>query len=224
LKPVQQPRHSGDVSALAPDPSLLAPCASWFDPAALSSGLASLTDRPTPATLERWRQLVSQGPRVLRRDHWLPGHITVSGWVRCPDRAHVLLIKHRKLGLWLQPGGHVEAEDRSLLAAAEREVREETRLEDLVPLAPWPFGLDIHTVPARGEAPEHDHFDVRFAFELRAPRGLSAARLAGLVQAAPDEVEQARWVSWAELPAFSHELSVLRSCERLRQLEACASA
>jgi 8-oxo-dGTP pyrophosphatase MutT (NUDIX family) len=42
-----------------------------------------------------------------------------------PD-GRVLHVKHLALNRWLLPGGHLEAEDSSLLAAAQRELTEET--------------------------------------------------------------------------------------------------
>src|SRR5207248_2563727 len=53
------------------------------------------------------------------RDHFAPGHFTASGFVLSPDARALLLIRHRKLGRWLQPGGHVDAEDRDIEDAAQ---------------------------------------------------------------------------------------------------------
>ena len=44
------------------------------------------------------------------------------------DKGQVLLILHRKLGLWLPPGGHIE-KDETPEEALHREVLEETGLE-----------------------------------------------------------------------------------------------
>jgi 8-oxo-dGTP pyrophosphatase MutT (NUDIX family) len=52
-------------------------------------------------------------------------HFTGSAVVT--DGRRVALVHHRKLGRWLQPGGHVEANDGDdLLATALREAAEET--------------------------------------------------------------------------------------------------
>src|SRR5437762_10909961 len=47
------------------------------------------------------------------RRHMSPGHFTASAFVLSPDYDEVLLIFHKKLGRWLQPGGHVDAGDAS---------------------------------------------------------------------------------------------------------------
>ncbi|HEX7524814.1 MAG TPA: NUDIX domain-containing protein, partial [Gaiellaceae bacterium] len=90
-------------------------------------------------------------------------HFTASAFVIDTAHARTCLIEHVKLGRRLQPGGHVEADDVSLEAAALREACEETALEvELHPTAPRPFDLDIHEIPARPNEPAHVHLDVRY--------------------------------------------------------------
>ncbi|MFH7340489.1 NUDIX domain-containing protein [Streptomyces sp. KHY 26] len=105
----------------------------------------------------------------------LPSHITCSAAVIDRDR-RVLHVGHRASEKLLAPGGHVE-EDRTLLAAALREVCEETGLrpEDLCLTTQFlgmPVDIDVHDIdadPAKGE-PAHRHVDFRFAFYLTAAR------------------------------------------------------
>jgi len=90
-------------------------------------------------------------------------HFTASALVVDEACNKVCLVAHAKLGRLLQPGGHVEATDISLEAAALREAREETSLElELHPTAPRPFDLDVHEIPASGDEPRHWHLDVRY--------------------------------------------------------------
>jgi len=90
-------------------------------------------------------------------------HFTASALVVDGACERVCLVEHAKLGRLLQPGGHVEPTDLSLEAAALREAREETQLElDFHPVAPRPFDLDIHEIPARPGEPAHFHLDVRY--------------------------------------------------------------
>jgi 8-oxo-dGTP pyrophosphatase MutT (NUDIX family) len=88
------------------------------------------------------------------------GHFTGSAWLVSADGARVLLMHHRKLGLWLQPGGHADG-DADLARVALREAREETgvvglRVENEI------FDIDRHRIPARANEPEHWHYDVRY--------------------------------------------------------------
>jgi 8-oxo-dGTP pyrophosphatase MutT (NUDIX family) len=76
-------------------------------------------------------------------------------------RTRTCLVLHRKLGLWLQPGGHIEATDATPGAAALREVSEETGLDGRVAIEA-PIHLDVHAIPERPDRPAHLHLDVRF--------------------------------------------------------------
>ncbi len=111
---------------------------------------------------------VLRHPDALRRHHG-PGHLTASGLVLDPGGTAALLVLHRKVGLWLQPGGHVEDGDASLAAAAVREAEEETGVRGLA-ADPVPLVLDRHPAPCGVE----EHLDVQFllrAAERTAPGG-----------------------------------------------------
>lgn len=121
------------------------------------------------ARIERCRRLCEEPFDPCARTCFGPGHFTASALVLAPDAADLLLVAHRTLGRWLQPGGHFEAGDPSVAAAVRREIAEETGLvgDDLVPLCDGLFDVDIHAIPARGGEPEHEHFDLRLAFRAR---------------------------------------------------------
>jgi len=90
----------------------------------------------------------------------VPGHFTGSAWLVSADGERALLLHHRKLGIWVQPGGHADG-DGDLAAVALREAQEETGLPGLR-IEGGVFDLDRHAIPARGADPEHYHYDVRF--------------------------------------------------------------
>jgi len=129
--------------------------------------------RPLARLLEEYRQrhpeedavvsvfealLPDRGP-VFERAR-LAGHFTGSAWVVSADGKRVLLTHHRKLGRWLQLGGHADG-DADLARVALREAQEESGLPDLAVEAAI-FDIDRHAIPARGGEPEHWHYDVRF--------------------------------------------------------------
>lgn len=90
----------------------------------------------------------------------LAGHLTASSWLVDRSGTRALLTHHRKLGRWLQPGGHADG-DRDLMRVALREAEEETGLTGLRVEAGI-FDLDRHRIPAHRDVPEHWHYDVRY--------------------------------------------------------------
>ena len=66
--------------------------------------------------------VVRASPGCFSRSHYAPGHVTGSAFVVSPDLSQVLLIHHRTIGRWLQPGGHYEPAD-SFAASAARDRR-----------------------------------------------------------------------------------------------------
>ena len=153
---------------------------------------------------ERIRQLVAATPDCFERHH-RPGHITASAWVLSPDLQHCVLIHHRKLCRWLQPGGHADGET-DVVAVARREVQEETGLLVQTHGNRQPFDLDIHRIPQRvnssGELIEdaHDHHDIRFLFEAAANQQLTLS----------EESNDVRWFTHQEVLEVTDEESVLR--------------
>lgn len=149
----------------------------------------------------------SVGQRTLRDDYlahlaghpdamWRschPDHLTASAILISDDLNRVALTLHRKLGRWLQFGGHCEDGDRSLAAAAARETREESGLDD-IQLDPVPVLLSRHAVPCGPIRPAH-HLDVQFVATAQVDAVLSVS----------DESADVRWFEVDELPADSDD-------------------
>jgi 8-oxo-dGTP pyrophosphatase MutT (NUDIX family) len=124
----------------------------------------------------------------------VPAHLTASALVVDAAREHVLLVRHRKGGFWVQPGGHCEPTDRTLADAALREATEESGISGLGLAMPDPVDLDRHRLSAAfGTCGEH--LDVRFL--VVAPPEADPV--------ASDEADEARWFSWDAVPADAVE-------------------
>jgi 8-oxo-dGTP pyrophosphatase MutT (NUDIX family) len=154
------------------------------------------------AYAERMFELLATTSWPFAREQFEPGHFTASALVVTPRRDAVLLIHHPTLSLWLQPGGHIDPSDPSPVAAATREVLEETGLA--VHIDDALFDVDVHDLPARGAAPAHLHFDLRFL-----------ALVDGTPQPRSPESIDARWLSIADAAALTTDTSVQRMLHKL---------
>jgi 8-oxo-dGTP pyrophosphatase MutT (NUDIX family) len=134
-----------------------------------------------------------------------PVHVTGSAVV--VGRRGTVLHLHKRLGRWLQPGGHLEAGE-SPWDAARREGEEETGLTLEHPgSGPRLVHLDVHAAAAG-----HTHLDLRYLLlapdrEPRPPDG---------------ESPLARWYSWEDALAISDE--ALRGALRVARTEPEARA
>ncbi|WP_024759049.1 NUDIX hydrolase [Streptomyces exfoliatus] len=126
------------------------------------------------------------------------GHLTSSALVIDPARERVLLTLHKKLGMWLQMGGHCEDGDATVEAAALREATEESGIAGLSLLPGGPVRLDRHPIPA----PCHWHLDVQYA----------ALAPAGAVAEISEESLDLRWFAYGEVADVA-DTSVVRLLE-----------
>ena len=129
----------------------------------LGTAISFLETALLPESQEAKREEVigfcADNPDALHRT-CLEGHLTASGFVVDTATDSVALIHHRKLDLWLQPGGHADGEG-NLALVARTEVHEEVGLSGLTWVLPA-FDLNVHRIPARADEPEHLHLDLRF--------------------------------------------------------------
>ena len=150
---------------------------------------------------ERMLALIERHPHDAHRRTTLEGHLTASGLIVDSAFTCALLTHHRKLGKWLQMGGHCDG-DANLAGVALRECIEESGIADLAVL-PTPFDLDIHPIPARPGEPEHLHYDARFV--VVAPTGAQFV--------VSDESHALAWVRPDELERYAVDDSVRRLFE-----------
>ncbi len=143
----------------------------------------------------------------------LVGHITASALIVSPDRQRVVLIHHRKLNRWLQPGGHADGNP-DVAAVATQEAQEETGLTSLHLVhesSPLPviFDVDVHTIPARAGVPMHLHYDIRYLIEAD-PTELFRRN---------HETTDMRWFTLAAAVQYADSESVMRMIRKIPSIQ-----
>jgi 8-oxo-dGTP pyrophosphatase MutT (NUDIX family) len=151
-------------------------------------------------------EFIEAHPENAHERSCLSGHLTGSVFLLDHSRERVLLTLHRKLGKWLQLGGHCDG-DANLVNVALREAQEESGIDDIT-IEPAPIDLDVHTIPERKGTPEHLHLDVRFV--AYAPEG---AR-----EIISEESIDLSWIPLNEVQELTDEVSVLRPIRRILEL------
>lgn len=114
--------------------------------------IVPVDEREVESILRTQELLDQRGESFFDESH--DHHVTASAFVI--SSRGVILHRHRRLGIWVQPGGHVDPGETSE-GAALREVSEETGLVVRHWEPPLLFHVDVHPGP-RG----HTHYDVRY--------------------------------------------------------------
>lgn len=134
-----------------------------------------------------------EGEALISRKNFT-GHITTSAFIVNESGDKLLLLKHKSLNRWLQPGGHADVTDASLKAGALREAIEETGLsaENMHLLSSHIFDVDSHQIPANNKKnePAHVHHDIRFLYKCLNTNTL---------QISLEESTASKWITITEL-------------------------
>ncbi len=151
---------------------------------------------------------LTQDPLAYKRER-LEGHFTASAWIVNEKRTHTLLTLHRKLGRWLQLGGHADGNE-NLIEVAMKEAEEESGLKSLRLVDENIFDLDKHIIPQRPHVPEHFHFDVRYLFEADINEPLIMS----------DESISLAWITFdSVVDMIGYNPSILRMLEKTSKSE-----
>ncbi|MYI82927.1 MAG: NUDIX domain-containing protein [Chloroflexi bacterium] len=139
--------------------------------------------------------------RAGRRLAVVERHFTVSGFLSHDGRT---ALHWHRLGLWLPPGGHIQANEDPIQAVL-REIEEETGVEALiVPTSapylhvdprqlPPPVTVGVYEIDEPGNP--HEHIDFVYFTRPRSPGGSGLPDLPG----GPHSGEGWRWVGREEL-------------------------
>ena len=148
--------------------------------------------------------------QLLVPDTWFrtcrPAHFTASAFVYDPTAQKIILLHHKRLNKWVQPGGHCDG-NTDFTVVAQKELAEETGLT-LTPCCRDPFDLDVHSIPANSFESAHLHYDWRVLFLADSDTPLPQNQ----------EGNEVKWVSVACLSEFTQEGSILRMAGRAKTL------
>lgn len=138
-----------------------------------------------------------------------PIHLTGSAWVMNQDYSKVLLMHHKKLEQWFQPGGHADG-NHDLVDVALTEITEETGLprERVHLVSEFLFDLDMHDIPTMNGLLEHGHIDLRYLVQID-----DAIPVPG-----NHESHDIRWVPLDQVLGYNNFRSTYRMLEKTRHL------
>ena len=136
------------------------------------------------------------------------GHFTGSAWILNPDKSKILMTYHKKIGKWLQLGGHADGE-KDLLKVSQREAIEESGMNNFVTLSNEIFDMDIHEFPAIGSDPKHLHYDIRFLLEADPDKESLTIS---------NESHDVAWIPLDQIAHYNSEKSIMRMVDKTKIL------
>ncbi len=141
--------------------------------------------------------------------HLAHGHVTGSAWVVNPARSHTLMLHHRKLDRWFQPGGHADG-DPDMLQVVLKETSEESGIDinNIKLLSEGIFDIDIHTIYPSAHDDRHEHFDIRFLVEIDDRLDIPGN----------DESHQITWIPLTQVMHYNNMRSLYRMVRKTEQM------
>lgn len=107
---------------------------------------------------KRFQKRIKEGP--LTRDENAQSHFCVYFLPSNPNTKKVFIAHHKKAGLWLSPGGHIDKGEH-LLQSLNREISEELGMEDFFSELPQPFLLSLTFIENKSQSCK-EHLDLWF--------------------------------------------------------------
>lgn len=140
------------------------------------------------------------------------GHVVANALILNEDR--VLTIFHNKLHMYIQPGGHVDNTDFSVINAVMREVAEETGLKNII-IDNWhkktfiPIFIESHLIPEnKNKEKEHYHHDFMYIFRTKTKD----------INLQLEEVSKFEWVNIKDLLKNNSDSFIGKSLNRMLEV------
>lgn len=118
---------------------------------------------------------IDNSANILDRTN-IVAHFTASSWIVNKARDKVLMIYHNIYDSWSWTGGHADGDD-DLLAVAVKEAKEETGVDNILPVDGSIYSIEVITVDGhikRGEyVSSHLHLNITYLLEADESEDLS---------------------------------------------------
>jgi 8-oxo-dGTP pyrophosphatase MutT (NUDIX family) len=141
----------------------------------------------------------------LTRDEKNPSHFCVYFLPFNPKTKQVFFVHHKKSGLWLSPGGHIDKGE-LLLDALNREIKEELGVADFFSELPKPFLISITPIDNTVQ-PCKEHFDIWFLLETEGTN----------FHVNPHEFYNTKWISLNEAKNIITDEANLKAIKIINQ-------
>ena len=138
----------------------------------------------SPETFARYQKRVEEG--TYTRDENPASHFCVYFLPYNPKTKEVFITLHKKSGLWISPGGHIDRGE-TLFQTLNREIQEELGMANYFAQPQQPFLLTITPIENPVQ-PCKFHFDIWFLLQTDGKD----------FQVDPKEFHTTQWVSFAE--------------------------
>lgn len=130
-------------------------------------------------------------------------HITASAFIINKNSNKVLVLQHKQLDMPLQPGGHIEETDATVIDAVYREVQEETAINktDLTRMSffyeDYPMDINSHSIAENKGKKEKAHYHHDFGYVFLYAGEEEAVRID------PEESKYSKWIEFSEICKLS---------------------
>lgn len=153
---------------------------------------------------EHWLRRLVEGR--LTRDEYDKSHFCVYFLPYNPTAKKVFIVHHKKSGLWLSPGGHID-QGETTMQALNREIHEELGVRDKVAQEIDPFLLTVTPIN-NAVQPCKEHLDIWYRIPTD---GLE-------FNVDPKEFHETRWISIAEARKFVTDPPNLEALSKMEDL------
>ena len=155
-----------------------------------------------PEVAQRFLDRLEQSSE-LTRDEGNVSHFCAYFLPYNPKTKQVFIVHHKKSGLWLSPGGHIDKGE-LLLDTLNREIKEELGLENFFSTLPQPFLISITPI-SNPIQPCEEHLDIWFLMQTDDLN----------FNVDPQEFHATKWVSLDETKSIVADPANLKAIEIL---------